>query len=50
MHFTCVSGARRETFSISFHKAANATMCASALLTRQREAAHSSEILRFKNI
>jgi hypothetical protein len=36
MHFTCVSGGRRTTYSVSLHKAANAAMCAAVMLDKHR--------------
>jgi hypothetical protein len=36
IHFTCISGDQRGTYSISHHKAANAALIGTALLERHR--------------
>lgn len=47
LHFTCISGERRWTFSISHHKAANTAMCTAVLLEKVRSRALPDNVREF---
>lgn len=47
MHFTCISGPHRWTYSITHHKAANAAMCTAVMLEKDRSKALPDNVREF---
>lgn len=48
LHFTVVSGRRRRTYSISFHKARGAAMASCIMLDKRDKEARVAQFKRFK--